>query len=268
MHNRQEAEKGEPLLCFLALLCQRTHNRLGGILGRGTFGGDGGDGADQVAEQMRPTDHGGGIGREYDLVNDTVYVALGRDRADDVARAAREKTNATQRNGGIGAHSLFAAPGCAVGKIGTVCLSAQDRLISVDNGDVIAKAGEPLVGVHRFPHAARSDNGVALSLVGQKRRVKHKSIVMDQLQRQVFVKADALSLLLGQRNRHGGDLFLHLCGGSVNRNIGKRGVNKVGRANTGGQVPTGNNVNQQVGYFDLEMCHILFSFRKNIQDIL
>jgi len=252
----------------MILLRQRPHDHLGGTLGGGAIGGDGGDGADEVAEQMRPADHRGGIGREHDLVNDAVYVPLGRDRADDVARAAREKTNAVQGNCGIDAHSLFAAPRRAVGEVSAVGLSAQNRLVSVDDGNVATKAGEPLVGVHRFTHAARGDDGISLPLVGQKRRMKHKSIVMDQLEREVLVQADALGLLLSQGDGHGGDLFLDLGGGGVDGNIGECGVNKVRLANAGSQLSAGHNVDQKIGYFDLEMCHILFSFRKNIQDIL
>ena len=128
------------------------------MLGHGAFGRDRGHGSDQACEQFRTAIHRAAVGGKYDVADEQIKILALVDPSDAILLALGNKADAAQRNGGVLAKCLLAAPRRSITHK-AVLLQTDDGLVAVDNASLVTKAGEPELGMGGLTAAARCDDG-------------------------------------------------------------------------------------------------------------
>ena len=139
---------------------------------------------------------------ENDLPDNTLQIFALRHITDAVLCAAIDKGDIIQMHAAIFMQPLLAAPRRTIGIEATILLAANDGLIPVDDLDGIPELLLPKQRMRGLTDAARCTKGIRAVTVFHHGGVKQKGIVVQQLEADLLIDADALCLLLTQSNGH------------------------------------------------------------------
>ena len=139
---------------------------------------------------------------ENDLSDDALQIFALRHVADAVLCTAIDKSDIIQMHAAIFMQPLLAAPRRTIGIEATILLAANDGLIPVDDLDGIPELLLPKQRMRGLTDAARCAKGICAITVFHHGGVKQKGIVVQQLETDLLIDANALCLLLTQRHSH------------------------------------------------------------------
>ena len=240
----------------------------GGFLGNGAVELVQGHVGEQAVQKIQRGRQPHGIGGDQELGEDIDNGIGGVVGLDGVGFAAAEEAEACQGNRGVAIPALLAAPGGAVGVPLPVPL-ADDGLIPVNDGDLIAKGLLPELYMSGLSHAAVGGEGIAVGSVRNDRAVEQHTAQRGNAAADGAVNADALHIVLPYVRR----ILLLLLGqfsvgdrnGQVGGGLGQGSRKQVILALMDHVLVTGVNQNVKIRQADGKIGHGMLLFYVSVK---